>query len=247
RDAMVKNIEVFKRFGIDVTTQVMEAAPEMYEHGGTPTISSNMMSEDIEGVFFVRGSGVAGSPGGSCVTLLHRFGSYATRCALDYLKTKPEVPEVDWTRVEKEFERLHEIKNREVEGGLRPWEVRRHIQMACDTSLGLYRETAAMEASLAELRRIRAEELPKMVTGDKSMIYNTEWKEAIENYNLMEIAEISVQASLMREETRGAYLRAEFPDRDDENWKCTLVAREKDGQIVFEKKTWPDCEEWKQA
>jgi len=247
REAMKRNIPVFERFGIDVTKELVEAGPEMYEHGGTPVVGSNLMSEDIEGVFFVRGSGTCGVEGGSCVTLLHRFGSYATRCALDYLNTKPEVPEVDWTCVDKEFERLHEIKNRQVEGGLRPWEVRRHIQNACDPAMGLYRDTPSLEAAVTELKRIRAEEMPKMVTGDKSMIYNTEWKEAIENYNLLEIAEASVQASLMREETRGAYLRAEFPERDDANWNCTLVARQKDGEMVFEKKTWPEATEWKQA
>ena len=39
-----------------------------------------------------------------------------------------------------------------------------------------------------------------------------EWKEAIENYNLLTIAELSVLASLTREESRGSYLRPEFPE-----------------------------------
>lgn len=247
REAMIRNIPVFEKFGIDVMSETLEAGFEMYEHGGTPVVDSNLMSIDLEGVFFVRGAGTSGKGGGSCVSMLHRFGSYATRCALDYLKSNPEAPEVDWTCVEKEFERLHEIKNREVEGGLRPWEVRRHIQLACDGALGVYRETKAMEEALTELKRIRAEELPKMVTRDKSLIYNTDWKEAIENYNLMEIAEMSVQASLLREETRGAYFRPDFPEIDNENWNCTLVAREKDGQIVFEKRALPQAAEWQQA
>lgn len=245
REAMKRNVEVFKRFGIDVFSEPIEAAPEMYEHGGTPTVDTNLMCEDIEGVFFVRGSGTVGKNGGSCVTLLHRFGSYAARCAIDYMKNAPDAPDVDWSVVEREYERLHEIRNREVADPLRPCEVRHHIQKACGESLGLYRETAKMETALEELRRIRKEEMPRMAAADKSPIYNTEWKEAVENYNLLEIAEISVQASLMREETRGAYLRAEFPELDDANWKCTLVAREKNGEIQFEKKTWPEADAWK--
>ena len=101
-----------------------------------------------------------------------------------------------------------------------------------------------MEAAAAELARIRKEDMPRMIVTNPTQTYNTEWKEAIENYNLLEIAEMSVRASLLREETRGAYLRADFPEKDDANWACTLVAREKDGEMVFEKHFWDTIPEF---
>lgn len=244
RDAMKRNLAVFERFGIDVKTTLMEAAPEMYEHGGTPLIDDNLMSQDIPGLFCVRGAGTAGTNGGSCITLLHRFGSYATRSAIDYIEKAGEVTDIDWSCADAEYERLHEIRTRKVENGLRPHVIRHAIQKACGTCLGVYRTKEAMEAAAAELARIRKEDLPRMIVTNPTQTYNTEWKEAIENYNLMEIAEMSVRASLLREETRGAYLRADFPEKDDENWACTLVARKKDDEMVFEKHFWETIPEF---
>lgn len=244
RDAMKRNISVFEKFGIDVKTTLMEAAPEMYEHGGTPIIDDNLMSQDIPGLFCVRGAGTAGMNGGSCVTLLHRFGSYATRCALQWLESAGTPAEIDWSGAEAELARLHEIRTRKVEDGIRPHVIRHAIQKACGTCLGVYRTKEAMEAAAAELARIRREDMPRMIVTNPTQTYNTEWKEAIENYNLLEIAEMSVRASLLREETRGAYLRADFPEKDDANWACTLVAREKDGEMVFEKHFWDTIPEF---
>jgi succinate dehydrogenase / fumarate reductase flavoprotein subunit len=83
-----------------------------------------------------------------------------------------------------------------------------------------------------------------MIVSNQSKTYNTEWKEAIENYNLLDLAELAVQATLMREESRGTYLRPDFPQKDDANWKCMLVGRLKDGKIFFEKKAMPEVTQW---
>ena len=111
------------------------------------------------------------------------------------------------------------------------------IQHAGFKGMGVYRTTELMEESLTELERIRQEELPRMVVADDSMVFNVDWKNAIENYNLLDLAQMSVQASLNREETRGSYMRAEFPEKDDVQWNCVQACRLKDGQMAFEKVT----------
>ena len=99
-----------------------------------------------------------------------------------------------------------------------------------------------MEEAIAELERIRKEEMPKQVCADDSVNFNTDWKAAIENINLLDSAEVSIKASLLREESRGSYLRPEFPGVDNENWNCMLTARLVDGEIVFEKRDIPTAE-----
>lgn len=81
-----------------------------------------------------------------------------------------------------------------------------------------------------------------MAVSNKTLTLNTEWKEAIENYNLLDCALLAVEASLLREETRGQYLRAEFPEADNENWNCMLVAKNNGGSAVFEKRVIPTAE-----
>ena len=116
------------------------------------------------------------------------------------------------------------------------------IQHACYQACQPARPTADIEAGIAELARIRAEAMPSMTLGDMSRVFNTDWKCAIENYNLLDCAEVSIRASLLREETRGCYLRPEFPERDDENWNCMLACHLENGEMVFEKRPYPPLE-----
>ncbi|MGE4273978.1 MAG: FAD-dependent oxidoreductase [Desulfitobacterium sp.] len=243
RPPIQRNIPVFESFGIDVESQLISGKAEMYEHGGTPLIDDNMMAE-VKGLFCVRGAGVFGAGGGSCVSVNHRMGSYATRCAIEYMKTATPVSKIDWTPAEKEYARLHEIRTRKADGGLRPHVVRQKIQKTSGTCMGIVRETEKLEAAKVELARIRKEDIPKMVVSDQSPTFNNEWKDAIEAYNLLDLAELSVNATLERKETRGQYLRPDFPEKDDANFKCMLVAYQKDGQLTFEKKTMPEVTQW---
>ena len=239
RPAMQKNMKVFEKFGVDPFGQDLEIHDEIYERGGAPVIDDGMMSE-IKGLFCVRGAGVQGTGGGSSVVLNNRFGSYTTRCALKYMKNTEAFEKVDWAPVESEFARLEELRTRKVDGGYRPFEVRHMIQKACGTCMGILRAKEKLEECDAELKRIREEVMPKMAVSTDSLVFNQEWKEAIENYNLLDCAQLAVEATLTREESRGTYLRPDFPDPDDENWKCMLVGYWDDGAIRFEKKVMPE-------
>lgn len=235
RYSCTRNSGLIKQFGLDPFTDYIEALPEMYEHDGNPIVDENMMTQ-WAGLFDVRGGGLTGT---SCqvVYFVRLFSPWAGKCAVDYIDANGDEfdPNVDWSCVDAEIERLEEIRKREVEGGKRPWEIRQMIQEAGDKGFDIYRPTAWMEEAIEELERIRNEEMPKQVLGDAGTIYNTDWKWAIENYNLLDNAEVSIRASLEREESRGAYLRPEFPDVDDENWNCQLRCTYVDGEYKFEK------------
>jgi L-aspartate oxidase len=41
--------------------------------------------------------------------------------------------------------------------------------------------------------------------------------------NLVTVARLIARAALRREESRGGHFRADFPERDDRNWKRHLV------------------------
>ena len=236
RHAMELNLSVFEKFGVDPNTEMLPIHDEIYERSGTPVIDDKMMSEDITGLFCVKGA--TGSTGGGAVMSNNPLGSYASRCALDYITSAPAVKEIDWSPVETEYNRLHEIRTRQASKGLRPHVVRHEIQEACGTCMGILRETKKLEAASKELARIRAEDIPNMVVTNPTQTWNREWKEAIENYNLLDVAELAVNATILREESRGTYLRPDFPEIDDENWKnIMLVGKLENGKFSFSKKT----------
>lgn len=233
----MRSIPLWKQnFGIDVTQGMHEIGFEMYEHGGRPVIDTEGMVPELPGLFHVSGAGVCGILGGNACYIGNRMGSYCVRMAVDYIARTNSLKEMDWAPVVKEFNRVHELRTREAKDGLRPHVVRHKIQEACGTCLGVVREKDKLEAAEKELARIRKEDLPRQIVGSPSQSYNIDWKQAIENYRMIDIAECSVRATLMREETRGQYIRPDFPEIDEENWHCMIVANVKDGEIVMSKR-----------
>lgn len=231
-----RNVKLWKEvFGIDVSSTKLECALEAYEHGGNPRVDENLMVEGLPGLFCYRGGGVYGAQGGSSLNVAYRDGSYAMMKAIEYAegagKDHPE--KFNFDSVIEEVERLHELRNRSA-GGKRPQEITRAIQKAAYQACQPTREKQAMQDAVAELERIRKEEMPKMTLGDASLTYNTDWKAAIEAHNLLDIAEASAKAALMREESRGHSYRPDFPEENPADWTCNIVAKNNKGEMKLE-------------
>ena len=230
-----RNAQLLKeKFGYDFTAQPTEVVPEMYEHGGEPITDDNAMCVDAEGLFCVRAN--AGSEGGMMNITNRRMGRYAMKKALEYLATYEEPASVTYEGVAAEIARLEDLRTRTVDDPLRPITVRRNIQHACAEAGRPVRPTDVLETAKAELDRIMAEDLPRMACADDSLVQNADWKDAIEVANLLDIARLTVEASLAREESRDAFIRPDFPEPDDANWKCALAyTRAEDGSLSYEK------------
>lgn len=230
-----RNAQLLKeKFGYDFTAQPTEVVPEMYEHGGEPITDDNAMCVDAEGLFCVRAN--AGSEGGMMNITNRRMGRYAMKKALEYLATYKEPASVTYEGVAAEIARLEDLRTRTVDDPLRPITVRRNIQHACAEAGRPVRPADVLETAKAELDRIMAEDLPRMACADDSLVQNADWKDAIEVVNLLDIARLTVEASLAREESRDAFIRPDFPEPDDANWKCALAyTRAEDGSLSYEK------------
>lgn len=231
-ETYIRNIELWKDvFGIDVEGIKLECALEAYEHGGNPVVDETLMCEELPGLFHARGGGYCGSQGGSSVNVAARNGAFAAKKAIEYAEDLV-MPALDEAVIAAEHERLFGLFERT--GGKRPQEIRRAIQKACYEACQPAREPERMQAGIDELVRIRQEDMPVMSLGDMSRVYNTDWKCAIENYNLLDIAEASAKAALFREETRGHMYRTDFPEQDDVNWLVNVRERYNDGDITCE-------------
>jgi succinate dehydrogenase / fumarate reductase flavoprotein subunit len=81
------------------------------------------------------------------------------------------------------------------------------------------------------------ERFDRVAIGDKGSVFNMDLMEAVEVGFLLDCSDAIVAGSLVREESRGAHYREDFPTRDDVNWmKHTLAYRESDGSIRMEYK-----------
>lgn len=107
---------------------------------------------------------------------------------------------------------------------LLPHVVRRPMQQVMDAHAGVLRSAVSLTRGQHDLAALAAAEGAAPSTED--------W----ESTNLHQIATVLVRQALAREETRGSHWREDFPDRDDELWRCRLVTRvADDGELVTRK------------
>ena len=234
-----KTEDLFERFGYEIEGDLIPVGLEMYERGGAPVVDENIMT-GINGLFWTRGAGTYGENGGSCLFQNHIFGNYAGIKASEYAESLDETPSFVLSQVQEEFERLTAFRTNEAQDALRPWEIRERITSAFYKGFSTWRMEEDLEEALEELERIQEEDMPRQVISDKAYAWNREWRQAIENENMLTSSLMGIRATLMREESRGGYVRNDFPDQDDENWACMIVCRDEDGQMVLEKHYLPD-------
>jgi succinate dehydrogenase / fumarate reductase flavoprotein subunit/fumarate reductase flavoprotein subunit len=64
---------------------------------------------------------------------------------------------------------------------------------------------------------------------------NYAWQEALDLANQLTVARTIVESALVREESRGAHYRADFPERDDARWlRYIVLQRGADGAPAIE-------------
>ncbi len=64
----------------------------------------------------------------------------------------------------------------------------------------------------------------KVNLSDRSQWANTTFVFARQLYNMLQLARVIAQGALLRNESRGAHYKPEFPERDDKNWMKTTKA-----------------------
>jgi succinate dehydrogenase / fumarate reductase flavoprotein subunit len=101
-------------------------------------------------------------------------------------------------------------------------ELRRTMQKHC----GVFRFPEDLVSGVRKIEEIAAR-AGRTFIADKSKVFNTARVEALELENLVETALSTIVSAEARKESRGAQARADFPERDDENWmKHTLWYKE---------------------
>jgi succinate dehydrogenase / fumarate reductase flavoprotein subunit len=101
-------------------------------------------------------------------------------------------------------------------------DLRRAMQAHC----GVFRFPDDLADGVRKMNEI-AGRAQRMFIDDKSKVFNTARVEAMELENLVETALATAVSAEARKESRGAHARADFPERDDQNWmKHTLWFKE---------------------
>jgi len=104
--------------------------------------------------------------------------------------------------------------------GLAPRLIRKMIGEVLWREGGILREKRGLTSALEDLMRIKREEWPRAKTASPKEIL-----EKMEVENALLVGEMIVRSALMREESRGAHFRKDFPKTDDAHWKGNIFLK----------------------
>jgi succinate dehydrogenase/fumarate reductase flavoprotein subunit len=115
-----------------------------------------------------------------------------------------------------------------LEHGIEPHKVICQVQEAVlPFKYNFYREGSKLKEAL-KIVELAKENLSKIKANDYHELYNYHRAEAMAT-----VAELTLRAALMREESRRVHRREDYPHRDDKNWLKWIVIQEKDGRAKF--------------
>jgi succinate dehydrogenase / fumarate reductase, flavoprotein subunit len=200
-----------------------------YSMGGI--VIDETMTTRVPGLYAAgeAGSGVFGACRvADATTEMLVQGSRAGNSAAQYAAGSV-VPSLDGEEVDKILQKIAAPLREGV--GINSLESLKKLRSAADEGFGPIRNEAGLSRALAEIRRIREEELPNLHAASRSPVYNYGRMCALGEENLLTCAEAGVRSALMRKESRGFHLRSDFPAVDNSRFASRILV-ERDGEAM---------------
>ncbi len=235
-DRLPTMYEQFKNFdGIDISKEKMEVAPTAhYSMGGV--LVDIKCSTKITGLFAVGEviSQIHGANrlGGNSLLDTVVFGKIAggeaARLAKEVGEIKKTEPSLLGPNVDNE---------KEFDGGIfivkEPITFRNEIQELMVQNAGLVREETKLQNGLKGILELKEEFyskdniLKEFKIDDENVVLTWEVKSSLV------VCEAIIRSALMRQESRGAHYRSDFPKLDDEKWKVNIYCRNEGREMVL--------------
>jgi succinate dehydrogenase / fumarate reductase flavoprotein subunit len=214
----------------------MEVGPTLHYFMGGIKVDADTQQTNVAGLFAcgecAAGLHGANRLGGNSLSDLIVFGKLAGTGAGAYVKALSASPQVNDDQVGGAVRRATEILRRET--GTNPYLLHEELEKTMGAHVGIVRTKDELEKGIVELEGLK--EKAKTLKAPGASQYNPGWHEAIAMRSLLITSEAVARAALMREESRGAHTRIDFPGERDEWLKYNIVIKKaKDGTMSVEK------------
>ncbi len=223
--------------GIDVTKEPIPIRPVAHRPmGGIETDADGATS--VPGMFAVgecacSGLNGAGRLAGNTLTEALVFGRKVGETATRHAKGAP-VKGFPGSKLSDEEKRLAALTSGNFSGDS-AGKIHSELGQLMNDKVGLVRDGAGLREALERIQSLK-ERHRKIKLSNSSRIYNYALTSALELGSMLNLAEAVALAAQARSESRGAHRRADFPERDDQNWRCHTVVSLAQGSPQVEKK-----------
>jgi succinate dehydrogenase / fumarate reductase, flavoprotein subunit len=214
---------------VDITKGPMEVGPTCHYVMGGIRVDGDTAQTTLPGLF-AAGESAAGLHGanrlgGNSLSDLLVFGRRAGLAAAKQAKevSSPTIDPAQIDAAEKyalePFQRQH---------GESPYAIHRDLQKTMQSLVGIFRTRTDVEQALAELEKLN--ERWKLVSVEGSRMFNPGWHLALDLHSMLKISEAVARCALVREESRGAHSRIDFPETSAE-WgtKNNIISQDSSG------------------
>ncbi len=226
--------ELFVKFmrshGLDVKRDLLQVQVHHHTSNGGIRIGTDCQT-GIHGLFAVgelAGWQGADRLGGTMLGGSQVFGWRAGASAAKVAAARPAVT-VTEDETSSVLDRVAHFSDQE--GTQRPEELRKALQRTMWETLIVEKDAE----SLSRARTFIAEERDRLTT-ELRIAEPTDLALAFEHQNLLDVAEVIIEAANMRRESRGSHYRSDFPTRDDAGWLTNIFASRVDGQLKLRRK-----------
>jgi succinate dehydrogenase / fumarate reductase flavoprotein subunit len=196
---------------VDITKGPMEVGPTCHYMMGGIRVEAETAQSSLPGLF-AAGEAAAGLHGanrlgGNSLSDLLVFGRRAGLAAAQHAK-EVSAPNLDEGQIGAgESEALRAFQR---QGGENPYAVHRDLQKVMQSLVGIFRAREDMQKALDELAKLKERAAHTSVEG--SRMFNPGWHMAIELKSMLTVSEAVTRSALVREESRGAHSRIDFPE-----------------------------------
>ena len=207
---------------LDITKEPMEVGPTCHYFMGGIKVDADTTMSSIPGLFAcgecAAGMHGANRLGGNSLSDLLVFGYLSGKNAADFAKTRSH-SEIDEAQVRNIIRSATSILNRE--SGANPYLLHEELEQNMQQNVGIIRSKSNLENGIEVLEKIKTEY--ETVKAKGASQFNPGWHEALSLRNLIITAEAVARAALMREESRGAHTREDFPGEQEHWHKFNIV------------------------
>ena len=222
--------QFFKHVGVDITKELVELGITWHMTFGGIRTDTHTMATSVDGLYAPGG---VGSHGVGSITYVSYDGTLAAEQASERAR-RTALPSLPVEQLESERRRVYRRLAAKPQDGLLPAQVKKRVRQVMSEKMGYAKSAARMASALDDLAEIRTRLLPRMGLGTVSRNWNYDWVDALDVEDMLDVCELTIQASMQRQESRGYFFREDFPRIDNKNWLKHTVAKRVGGEVRFE-------------
>jgi succinate dehydrogenase/fumarate reductase flavoprotein subunit len=223
--------KTFRQLGLPFPSHMAETAVSSHYRQGGIDVDTNTMRSSIPGLY--AAGGVGGHSNGLIGLATYDGRTVAEGVAQEIATTKAaSVPQ--W-EIEAECRRLDRLRASSG-GGPAPARLKEVLRAVMWEKVGVEKNASDMRSALDDIERFRVELLPGMKIGNTGKTANYEWLDAIDLMNMIDVSELVIHSSLERKESRGPFIRQDFPLTDNDDWLAANVLKKAGNGLRFEKR-----------